>query len=162
MPPRLTAAAFVAPSPMTIFLSSTVITVLLIVVVRPSTCKSPNICTRPEFAPTTAGSITKVAGPFIVPPATSKLPAIFISPVLSPCVAGSIVNSFGTFNVSPSISKSPAIVTSPVASPCAAGSITKSAGPRRYPRSSKLFILEFISVPSQLNVSPLGSPMAAL
>ena len=54
------------------------------VVVKPSTCKSPKICTNPEVAPTAAGSITIVAGPVIVPPATSKFPAIIRLPVLSP------------------------------------------------------------------------------
>ena len=50
-----------------IFLSSTVSVVELIVVVVPSTCKLPLITTSPVSSPTAAGSIVNVAGPLSVP-----------------------------------------------------------------------------------------------
>ena len=61
MPAPLAAAASAAPLANVIFLSSTVSTVLLIVVVVPSICKSPAITTLPVLSPTPAGSIVKVA-----------------------------------------------------------------------------------------------------
>ena len=60
------AASLIAPEPRTIFLSSTVTVVELIVVVVPSICRLPLIITNPVSSPTAAGSIVRVAGPEIV------------------------------------------------------------------------------------------------
>ena len=73
MPAPLAAAAFAEPLASVIFLSSTVSVVLLIVVVVPSTCKSPAITTVPVLSPCAAGSIVNVAGPL-------KYPVVVILP----------------------------------------------------------------------------------
>ena len=63
IPAPSAAAAFEAESANTRFLSFKLTVVELIVVVVPSTCKLPSICTVPVLSPTVAGSITKLAGP---------------------------------------------------------------------------------------------------
>ena len=62
-PAPLAAAALAAPLATVMLRSSTSSVVLLIVVVVPSTCKSPSITTVPVASPTAAGSIVNVAGP---------------------------------------------------------------------------------------------------
>jgi hypothetical protein len=66
IPPPSAAASFAAPKPRTIFLSTTVIVVDLMVVVVPSICRLPLITTVPVSSPTAAGSIVRVAGPLMV------------------------------------------------------------------------------------------------
>ena len=56
-----------AESARTIFLSLIETVVELIVVVVPSTCRSPRMITLPVLSPTPAGSIVKLAGPAIYP-----------------------------------------------------------------------------------------------
>ena len=65
IPAPFAALAVAAPLANVKFKSSTLTTVLLIVVVVPSICKSPAITTLPVLSPTPAGSIVKVAGPAI-------------------------------------------------------------------------------------------------
>ena len=54
----------------------------LIVVVVPSTCKLPSICTDPVLSPTAAGSIIKLAGPLNVLTVTSAELSKEITPVV--------------------------------------------------------------------------------
>ena len=63
IPAPSAAAASAAESAKTMFLSLTERVVELIVVVVPSTCKSPAMITLPVLSPTAAGSIVKLAGP---------------------------------------------------------------------------------------------------
>ena len=63
IPASLAAAALAAESANTKFLSFKETVVELIVVVVPSTCKLPSICTNPVASPMAAGSITRFAGP---------------------------------------------------------------------------------------------------
>ena len=67
IPAPFAAAASAAPLASTIFLSSTVRVVELIVVVVPSTCKSPAITTFPVLSPCAEGSMVNVSGPLKYP-----------------------------------------------------------------------------------------------
>ena len=66
IPAPSAAASFIAPVATCIFLSSIFTVVELIVVVVPSTCRSPATTTVPVLSPTAAGSRVMVAGPDIV------------------------------------------------------------------------------------------------
>ena len=73
IPAPSAAAALLAESAKTIVLSLIESVVELIVVVVPSTCKSPAIITFPVLSPTAAGSIVKLAGP-------AKYPVVVMFP----------------------------------------------------------------------------------